>query len=136
MIRKTLQAAVACCALTATSNARADTYPRQPGVDALHYVFKLVLTDAGNEIAGESTATFKIMAPGVKEIVLDLTSAAAGKGMTVSAVACAGKPATFDHTSDRLRIALAQPARAGDEISCTTTYRGIPAGGLRLIDNI
>jgi aminopeptidase N len=119
-----------------TVGLRADTYPRQPGVDAIHYVFRLTITDANNEIAGESTATVKFVAAGLKELVLDLTSASAGKGMTVSAVTCNGQPVQFTHSADRLHIPLAQPPRAGDEVQCTTTYRGIPGGGLRLIDNI
>jgi aminopeptidase N len=123
-------------ALLADSNAAGDTYPRQAGIDAVHYVFKLTLTDASNEIAGESTATFRFTSPGLKEVAVDLASAANGKGMTVSAVACAGKPVQFTHDKDRLRIALTTTPSAGDEISCTTSYRGTPAGGLRIIDNI
>ena len=37
----------------------ADTYPRQPGVDALHYVFRLTISDLNNEIAGKSTVTVR-----------------------------------------------------------------------------
>ena len=119
-----------------TISLHADTYPRQPGVDAIHYVFRLTITDANNEIAGESTATVKFVTTGVKELVLDLTSASAGKGMTVASVTCNGQPVQFSHSADRLHVPLAQPSKAGDELQCTTTYRGIPAGGLRLIDNI
>ena len=56
--------------------------------------------------------------------------------MTVSAVTCDGKPAPFTHVANRLRITLTQAATAGGEVSCTTTYRGIPAGGLRIMNNI
>ena len=122
--------------LVSTISLRADTYPRQPGVDAIHYVFRLTITDANNEIAGESTATVKFVTAGVKEFVLDLTSASAGKGMTVSSVTCNGQPVQFSHSADQLHIPLAQPPKPGDELQCTTSYRGIPAGGLRLIDNI
>src|SRR5262245_56789759 len=119
-----------------TTGLHADTYPRQPGVDAIHYVFRLTITDANNEIAGESTATVKFVTAGLKELVLDLTSATAGKGMTVASVTCNGQPVQFTHSADRLHIPLAQPPKAGDELQCTTTYHGIPAGGLRLINNI
>jgi len=122
-------------ALTVTSLG-ADTYPRQPNVDAVHYVFRLTLTDASNEIAGEGTAVLKIVTAGTREAVLDLTSRAADKGMSVSAVSCGGAPVTFAHDSNRLRISFAQPLPAGAEVSCTTTYRGVPGGGLRIIDNI
>ena len=36
---------VALGALLFTTTASADTYPRQPGVDAVHYVFRLTLED-------------------------------------------------------------------------------------------
>ena len=67
--------------LLASASALADTYPRQPGIDAIHYVFRLTVGDASNEIAGESTATLKVAAPGVREVFFDLASAADGKGM-------------------------------------------------------
>ena len=70
--------------------ARADTYPRQPGVDAVHYVFRLTLGDASDQISGETTATLKLAA-GVTEAFLDLTSVTAGKGMAVSSVTLGGK---------------------------------------------
>ena len=58
------------------------------------------------------------------------------KGMSVSAVTCGGRPAAFAHEADRLRITLASPPAAASELSCTTAYRGVPAGGLRIINNI
>jgi aminopeptidase N len=128
--------ALAAAALAAPLPSPADTYPRQPSVDAIHYVFKLTLTDASDEITGESTATLKVASTGTKEIALDLTSKSGERGMTVSAVACGGAAAQYTHEANRLRIVLPQPAQAGAEIACTTTYRGIPAGGLRIINNI
>src|SRR5918993_2930224 len=65
-----------------SADATADTYPRQPGVDAIHYVFRLTITDASNEIGGEGTATLRMVADGVREVFLDLASAADGRGMT------------------------------------------------------
>jgi len=39
--------------LSATAPAAfADTYPRQPGVDAWHYVFRLEISDASPAITG------------------------------------------------------------------------------------
>ena len=103
--------------LSASASLRADTYPRQPGVDAIHYVFRLTITDANNEIAGESTATVKFVTASVKEFVLDLTSVSAGKGMTVSAVTCSGQPVQFSHSADQLHIPLGQPSKPGDELA-------------------
>ena len=136
MFRTPLLVTAACLTLIVPPDAAADTYLRQPGVDAVHYVFRLAFTDASNDIEAESTATFKFTGAGIKEVALDLTSAAGGKGMTVSSVSCGGRPAQFTHDSNRLRIALAEPSAIGGEISCTTAYRGVPGGGLRILDNI
>ena len=124
----------------ASAHATADTYPRQPGVDALHYVFRLAISDASNEIAGETTVTLKLVADGVRDVELDLANASSGQGMTVASVSQqvngAAVALRFTHQSDRLRVSLAAPSRAGDEVSFTVAYTGIPAEGLRLIDNI
>ena len=122
--------------LLASASALADTYPRQPGIDAIHYVFRLTVGDASNEIAGESTATLKVAAPGVREVFFDLASAADGKGMTVTAVTTATAPLQYTHAAGRLRIALPTPVAEGQEIEITVRYHGVPADGLRLIDNI
>ncbi len=120
-----------------TGPARADTYPRQAGVDAVHYVFRLtLLTDETNEIRGDATVILKSTSDGVKEVFLDLASPAEGKGMAVSAVTSAGQPVQFTHQGDRLRISLAAPSKAWQEIAFRIQYRGVPADGLRLIANI
>src|ERR1700752_570336 len=123
------------CAASAHEVA-ADTYPRQPGIDALHYVFKLSLHDLSNEIVGESTITFRVTAATVKEVALDLVKASGAGGMTVSAVSCSEVTSPFAHDANRLRITLPPSVAPGSEIACTTTYRGGPAGGLRMINNI
>ena len=138
-MRSRLRVRIAACLLLCAATAHgiaADTYPRQPGVDALHYVFRVNLTDLNNEIAGESTVTLRFTAAGVKEIALDLVKAAGDKGMSVSAITCGGSGVPFTHDADRLRITLRTPPPVGGELACTTTYRGVPAGGLRIINNI
>jgi aminopeptidase N len=112
-----------------------DTYPRQPGVDAIHYIFRLAIDDGSDQIAGDATVTFKLAA-GVSEVVLDLTSVSGGKGMTVSAVSVGGRAVAFTHVADRLRVPLPSPAAMGDEIEVAVKYRGVPGNGLRLIPNI
>src|SRR6188508_1293423 len=82
--------------------AAADTYPRQAGVDAIHYVFRLTLADTTDVITGRVTVTVKFVTDGVREVQLDLTSAAGGKGMTVQAV----DALPFVHEANRLRITL------------------------------
>ena len=64
----------------------ADTYPRQPGIDVLHYVFRLRLGDQSNEISGETTITVKFLRDAVAGLDLDLTSKSIGTGMTVLTV--------------------------------------------------
>ena len=61
--------------------ASADTYPRQNGIDVLHYVFKLDLADESDVIAGEATIELRFVADGTATVSLDLASQAAEKGM-------------------------------------------------------
>jgi aminopeptidase N len=113
----------------------ADTYPRQNGVDAIHYRFGLTLSDADDRITGETVARFRVDAA-LTDLSLDLGSAAGSKGMTVSQVTVDGTAVKFTHTADRLRIQLpARPASSTD-ITVAVSYSGIPADGLRIIKNI
>jgi aminopeptidase N len=128
-------AAIAIAVLVRAAVSGADTYPRQPGVDALHYVFCLAVDDSSNRIAGETTVTLRL-AEGIGEVWLDLTSEANGKGMTVSAVSVGGQSVSFTHAADRLRLPLPAGVRRGEELQAVVTYAGIPADGLRLIQNI
>ncbi len=113
----------------------ADTYPRQPGVDVIHYAFRLTLRDESDEIEGAATVDVKFLRDGVPEFALDLASAASGKGMTVSAVTVGGAAAKFDHKDDRLRIVLDPPPHAGERRSFTVAYRGVASTGLRIGKN-
>jgi aminopeptidase N len=123
----------------------ADTYPRQAGVDAIHYQFRLTLTDDSNEIAGETTITVKFLADKVGDVQLDLASAAAGRGMTVASVRRGGPietpgPASdaiiHTHANNRLRLVLPASSKAGQEFTFTVRYRGVPAAGLLHGNNI
>ena len=116
----------------------ADTYPRQPAVDAEHYVFRLtLLTTDSNEIEGEATVRLHIAANGASEALLDLTSRRSdGKGMTVTRVMSNGQPVTFTHEHDRIRLPLPAGVRAGDDVTFDVAYHGEPANGLRLLNNI
>ena len=113
----------------------ADTYPRQPGVDVIHYAFRLTLRDETDEIEGAATVDVKFLKDGLTELRLDLASPASGKGMTVSSVTCRGAAAKFEHKDDRLRITLDPPPKAGERRSFTVTYRGVPSAGLRIGKN-
>jgi aminopeptidase N len=130
--------AILALTLAGATAVHADTYPRQAGVDARHYVFRLtLLTSDSNEIQGEATTTFRLLTGGLREIALDLaTPGADGKGMTVASVTSPAGPVPFTHQENRLRLALPAGLAAGQEVTFTITYRGIPADGLRLINNI
>lgn len=119
-----------------TPSIHADTYPRQLGVDALHYAFRLTLSDSTDEIMGEATVRVRFIADGVTELFLDLTSPTAGKGMTVTLVSSEGRPLPFGHQSDRLRISLPNQSKSGQDASFAITYHGVPIDGLRLIPNL
>lgn len=123
----------------------ADTYPRQTGVDAIHYVFRLALGDASNEISGEATITVKFLVDKVGDVQLDLASLTGGKGMRVASVRRGGVTETpgpasdaivFSHANHRLRLVLPTASQAGQEFTFTVRYRGVPADGLLHGSNI
>ncbi|MEZ5289993.1 MAG: M1 family metallopeptidase [Vicinamibacterales bacterium] len=121
-----------------SSLAAADTYPRQPGVDARHYVFRLtLLTGDANAIQGEAAVTVRLLDNDVRALKLDLASPRAdGRGMTVTGVTAGGAAVAFTHRENRLHLPLPAGLAAGQDVTFTITYRGVPADGLRLVDNI
>jgi aminopeptidase N len=117
------------------SSLSADTYPRQPGVDVQHYTFRVTLSDDSDAISGETTVTVRFLRDGLAEWSLDLASPANGKGMTVTEVSSGGAPVEYTHQSDRLRMTLRPPAKAGELRQFTVKYHGVPAGGLLAVNN-
>ena len=131
-------------ALCGSSLLSADTYPRQPAVDAIHYRFEVTVSEASAHIAGETTATFRLVAP-VDAIELDLVgataevaprTAVAGRGMVVTKVMRAGTPIPFTHSANRLRLSVPGSARTGDDVTYTIRYEGVPAEGLQVYTNL
>jgi aminopeptidase N len=110
--------------------ASADTYPRQPDVDAVHYVFRLTLGDENDEIAGEADVDMRFTREGVTQFALDLASASSGKGMTVLSAS-----APFSHRDSRLLLTVAPPSKEGERRRFTIRYRGVPAKGLYIGNN-
>ena len=105
----------------------ADTYPRQLGVDAVHYTFRLTLTDTTDEIVGNATVQLRFTAPDVKEVSLDLA-----QPMVVTAL----QPALrYKHEGGKLTIQLPVPPRVGELQQFKIAYHGIPATGLRIGKN-
>jgi aminopeptidase N len=128
--------------LASASLSRADTYPRQPGVDAWHYIFRIELSDASPEITAEATVDLRVTRDDVREVALDLASPANGKGMTVTAVTSGGQPVRFTHANNRLTldrgqtgVSLQSDPSLTPHVAFTIKYHGAPANGLRLLQN-
>lgn len=121
--------------LAASLQLGADTYPRQTGIDAQHYIFRVTLSDDSDEISGEATVQLRFVRDGVSDFALDLASAADGKGMTVSAVTSRGTELKYTHQGDRLVTHLRSAPKAGDLEEFTIRYHGVPANGLRIGTN-
>jgi aminopeptidase N len=120
----------------ATSGAAADTYPRQLNVDAVHYTFRVtVLPGQSEKIDGHTTILLRAVSGDVREVQLDLASAAAGKGMAVASVTYGSQSLPFVHEKDRLRVTLAEPVRTGGDITFSVQYSGTPASGLTFVKN-
>ncbi|MEP7022096.1 MAG: hypothetical protein ABI808_15745, partial [Pseudonocardiales bacterium] len=116
----------------------ADTYPRQPGIDARHYAVRLtLLTNDSNEVQADATVTLRVVTPGTREALLDLTSLTSdGKGMSVTSVTSGGRVLAIDHRDNRLRLPIPLGATAGQDVTFTIAYHGVPGNGLRLLNNI
>ena len=118
--------------------ARADTYPRQSGVDVARYCFRLTLSDASDVIEGEATVDFRVLQDGLETLTLDLVQPrppTVPKGMTVGAVSEGGRAAAFEHANDRLAIRLEPKGRAGERRAVVVRYRGVPVTGLLIANN-
>jgi aminopeptidase N len=113
----------------------ADTYPRQPAVDAIHYRFAIALSQSSMHIDGEATATFRLTAP-TSAIELDLISASGKTGMTVSSVRRGSAAVAFVHRQDRLRLPVPEGAQLGEDLTYTINYSGTPGDGLQAFTNI
>ena len=67
-------------AVSTSTSIGADTYPRQSGIDAEHYVFRIGIDDTKPDITGEATVRFRFTAAGVTSVALDLATPANEKG--------------------------------------------------------
>ncbi|HTS64320.1 MAG TPA: M1 family metallopeptidase [Candidatus Acidoferrales bacterium] len=121
--------------LALVASAFADNYPRQPGIDAQHYIFRVTLRDDTDEIDAQSTAILRFVQDGVKQFALDLAGPKAGKGMLVTAVTMAGMSLHYTHAADRLTIDLPWAPKPGEDREFTLAYHGIAAAGLHAVRN-
>lgn len=109
-----------------------DDYPRNPGVDILHYRFHLTLTDAHDGLEGRAEVTVRFTQAGVEEFYLDLVGRAGASrtGMEVISLTREGQAVDHGHSGDRLRVILAAPSRSGERRTYTIVYAGVPGDGL------
>lgn len=107
----------------------ADSYPRQPGIDVQHYIFRVTLRDDTDEIAGETTVRVRVVREGVTRLALDLADA-----MHVDGVTAGGGAVAFEHSGGRLSVPVAETT-AGGLREFTVRYHGTPAGGLKIVRN-
>jgi len=136
--RFVMLAALAIALGPAAAPSRADSYSRQPGVDVVHYAFRLTLSDDTDALEGEATVEFRVVQEGLSTLSLDLAqpkAAAPDRGMTVSAVVEAGAPLKFEHVGDRLSIRLEPAGRESERRTIVVRYGGIPATGLLIAPN-
>ncbi len=100
----------------------ADQYPRQPGIDVQHYVFRVILSDDTDEIEGETTVTVRFVQDGVTKVALDFAA-----GMTATG--------PFLRNGDRVEFLLDSAPKTGDLRRFSVQYRGKPASGLKILKN-
>lgn len=135
---KNLQLWLITIVLLSALNLLADTYPKNPNVDVLHYVFRLQLSDATDDIKGETTVDVRFLTEGQKGFYLDLigrSSEDPSKGMAISGIVSGDKTIRYSHKADRIYIELQSPSRTNERRSYTITYSGVPADGLVIADN-
>jgi len=110
-----------------------DTYPKNPAIDALHYAFRIELSDTTDAITGALTLDLRFLQPGVQTVRLDLANVGPttnGKGMQVARVRWNGTEVPYRHANDELLIPLPSPAVAQQRVQILVDYAGTPATGL------
>jgi aminopeptidase N len=121
-----------------SASAFLDTYPKNPNIDVINYIFKLELSDTTDEIVAEATVDVRFLSDGIAELRLDLTNAGNalnGKGMSVSRVTSGGGTLEYRHENDVVFIKLPAVSKTNQREKFTVFYRGIPATGLKIANN-
>lgn len=125
MRRPRILGVVALAALATASHAQQSlTGGSQPGIDVLHYEFRVdfPLRPFPDTLQFVSTAVARRTAR-VQSVSLDLTN-----DMQVQSVTVNGATAPFRHDSAKVRVTLA--AATGDTLRIVVRYRGAPKDGL------
>jgi len=122
----------------ATARQYSDSYPKNPDIDMIGYVFNLTFSDDTDVVEGVTTATARFLAGGLSELRLDLIQTSdllEGKGMTVSGVRMGERDLAFRHEDDQIFIDLGREAGDGERIEVSVHYSGMPAAGLKIGPN-
>ena len=122
---------------------RPDSYPKNPGIDALNYAFTIELSDTTDAIVGEMAMDVRFVGAGVRAVRLDLIAANAaatnaatgGTGMRVSGVTLDGTAVPYTHADDALVVPLASAPAVNTRARLVVRYRGTPATGLKIGKN-
>ncbi len=115
-----------------------DTYPKNPGIDAISYAFTIELSDSSDVLVGELDLDLRFVMAGVKSVRLDLTNvsdAHGGKGMVVSGVMMDGATMQYTHRNDELLVPLTVAPAVNKRARLVVRYRGTPVTGLRIGKN-
>ncbi len=115
-----------------------DHYPKNEGIDILHYSFDIHLTDESQVIQVVATVDARFESEGQSQLRLDLvhqSDALDGKGMIVDRVFSGNQELAYDHSDNQLFINLGQSVPAGERRQVSVAYHGKPATGLILDSN-
>jgi len=116
-----------------------DGYPKNPNIYVINYIFKIELSDTTDEIVFGLTVDVRFVGKDVKKMRLDLINASSklgNKGMMVSSVSSNGNALKFTHNNDELFIHLSEPSKKNQRTKIQIQYKGIPANGLKIADNM
>ena len=104
--------------------------PRLDKWDAIHYDYRIELTDVSNVIKGEARLLFKLKQP-AKTLTLDLQSPLKnGKGMKVDRVTLSKGATELDFRQEGQKLVIELPEGLKRAVGVTISYQGIPQDGL------
>ena len=130
MIRRSLLTAfITACIYTTLS---ADNYPRNAGIDIIHYIFDVTLNDDNQVIAGNANVTIRFVEPNVTGFHLDLCNkhridaeeGTVDRGMDVFSVMQDRETLSFIHENNRLLVEMASPSKTGESRTYSIAYSG------------
>jgi aminopeptidase N len=103
-------------------------------IDVINYKFRIELNDSTDRIAGVAEILAKATKGGT-EIQLDLIGESGAKGMKVSDVKSKNTSLKFSHQNNKVAITFPKSFAAGDQITFSIFYSGVPSDGLIISKN-